>query len=876
MKATKAAKAAILYIWISILIFTLHLAPVAISNDSIPRLVYDNFTNLELWTHVAGQQPALTDIDPNVSHAPYLKARNSLLSYELPFPLQQSFELKAKVQHTQLQRFLWIGFLDQMGKTGYSAHWDSSYPDGDGFVNVRKHNHQEELSNWIFSQNGTIISSNAYGVPNLSSSSFSELSLKWSKSTGTLTLSVNGKVMTQVIDTTFNSFSRIYIKTNGSCHIDDVTLSTGMESENVTMNHLFDQGSLNLGLIMGQSNLDTSCWKNLSGNVKERQDGDNRVVAFTGNRSRVQTPLPEQGTPQDYPLVTINYDIRRTSSGGNGGCVFIVNEQGEGIGFRTELAADDHNRTPLHLVSTSNSGQTHRSIKHKTWSGITGTNFHSISFTWNRITQEVTAMIDRGDAKIIGSLDSSDINDYSHLIMANSFSNTIRMDNLSLIRIPSNTKNISDYGAIPDGASTNPTDNHFAFVAAVAAAKNDGAAVYVPSGVFAYGNVITLEGVKMIGNGPSSILQSLNPGKSAIRLTGNFPALVGCQIQGSATTRSGQPHTTGVWVFNAQNYTVSANRISDIGSAGVFSHTSQQGAIIGNIVSRTLADGIHITGGSNNIQVIGNSLFNTEDDQIAVVSYRGNNSLCHDIEAIHNYAYGQTHGRGLTVVGGSRVTYARNQTSRAHQAGIYVNAETSYNTWAWEDIIITENVIRNAGMSHIDGIPGNSTYQGGIFISANSESPSQRITANLNQIYESHYRGIAIGNSCSEIVIDDNRIDGTAAAALHLTSPMNVILSNNIILNAGKYGLYTDNGISGYLEVSNNIFEDINTNNSASYIDVILISPNETLQSLSITGNDYTNPGGYIIERLIENHFTASLSTIEGNTPIDARIWQAR
>jgi len=242
---------------------------------------------------------------------------------------------------------------------------------------------------------------------------------------------------------------------------------------------------------------------------------------------------------------------------------------------------------------------------------------------------------------------------------------------------------------------------------------------------------------------------------------------------------------------------------------------------------------------------------------------------------MYNYGFGQPHGRGFTVVGGKVVTFARNQTSHAHQAGIYINAETSYNTWDWEDIIVAENIIRESNRSYVDGIPDNEAGQAGLFISANPGSPSKSILATHNQIYNSHFRGVAIGGSCSKIVISDNLIDTCAATAMHLTSPTDVILSNNVIRNAGKYGLYVDAGSAGNLDVNNNLFVDVNAANTATYIDVILIRHPSSLTSLKITNNRYDNPSGYRIERLIENHLPAELSILRNNrTSTRASIWQ--
>ncbi|MCF6310952.1 MAG: right-handed parallel beta-helix repeat-containing protein [Verrucomicrobiales bacterium] len=863
----------------------LSLAPsTSIASDTVPVVFSEDFTSVDHWEKLADGKLPIIQNDAENFHSPYLQTHNSLLQCELGFPLRQSFELTAKVKLSGFQQALWIGSFDAAGKQGYSALWDSSNAAGKGFLNISKHEHSSSLKDW--QKNGSPISKSVTSPHQVSDAAFATLSLRWQRTTGKLTLSMNGKVLAQANDKSFTSFSKIYLKAHGEVSFDDVTLTTGQDSELVTLHHLFNQGSLHTGASMLPTALDAS-WKTLSGKVLEQQAEHERVVHFAADHSRAQTPLPQHGSIKDYPLLTINYDIRKTTTSGNGGGVYLVNRKGAGIGFITELAEDKLNRSTLKLVSTSDSGKTHTVLSHKTWHGVQGSNFHSIAFTWNRNSQQVTATIDQEKAQDLGALTSGDINLYSRLILANQFKNTLQIDNLILIRVPAGAVNVLDHGAVADGTSATPTNNLASFTAAIAAAKQDKLPVYVPSGVFGYDDVIPLDGVTMIGSGATSVLMSQNEEKSAIRLMGDSPSLIGCNIQGNATVRSSQPHTTGVWIFHANNFMVSANRVHNIGSAGIFAFKSSQGYICGNIVTHTYADGIHHTATSNLIQTNGNAVFFPGDDQIAVVSYKGMNksvegkpvkgsSHCHDIEAFHNYTYGQAHARGMTVVGGKRITYGRNQVNHAQQAGIYINAEPSYNTWDWQDIIITENVIRNSGMSHVDDIEGNETNQAGIFISANPDSLSSNLIAKGNQIYHSHYRGIAIGYSCSDILIEQNLIDTTASSALHLTAAHNVTLVENKIYRAGKYGIFADKNSSGFLKIRKNLLVDVNRSNKESFIDVILILAESHLSSLEIIDNHYDNPAGYLISRLIENHTTAAKSSLKNNTTsTTAKVWQA-
>lgn len=92
-------------------------------------------------------------------------------------------------------------------------------------------------------------------------------------------------------------------------------------------------------------------------------------------------------------------------------------------------------------------------------------------------------------------------------------------------------------------------------------------------------------------------------------------------------------------------------------------------------VRNTRADGIHLTGGAAFGQVLSPTIINSGDDGVAVVSYGGDGPVVHDIEVRSPTVRGTRWGRGLSVVGGTDITYRDIDVSDSDAAGVYLAAE---------------------------------------------------------------------------------------------------------------------------------------------------------------------------------------------------------
>ena len=216
-------------------------------------------------------------------------------------------------------------------------------------------------------------------------------------------------------------------------------------------------------------------------------------------------------------------------------------------------------------------------------------------------------------------------------------------------------------GAKCDGA----TDDAAAIRAAIESAKTKGLPVVLPAATCAYGAVLNLDGVKMIGRGDTSILWALDPFQAAIFLRGSGSEVRNLKLTGVKPTKRHPPREGARIVpFGASKFVIDNVTIDGSTATGIqTSRGATQGTISNNRISNTLADGIHITDGASYITIVGNVIHDTGDDGIAVVSYRNQGGPSHHITAVRNTVSHNRGGRSMSVVGGSDVIYENNRLS---------------------------------------------------------------------------------------------------------------------------------------------------------------------------------------------------------------------
>jgi parallel beta-helix repeat protein len=257
-----------------------------------------------------------------------------------------------------------------------------------------------------------------------------------------------------------------------------------------------------------------------------------------------------------------------------------------------------------------------------------------------------------------------------------------------------------------------------------------------PAGTYRYSNVLVLRKTDVVVEGRGATLHALSAQNESIVVAGDKDAILDLAIDGTGTKRLTTPASTDIEVTGRYDQLV-GNRISGGASAGIFMYGARDYRIAGNTVANTLADGIHSTNVSRRGLVEGNTVFETGDDTIAVVSYTGEepsgNILIND-----NHVSDNSWGRGITCVGCTDVTIANNQISGvACAAGVLVANEI-------ETIGVEGVLVENNDISRIETrpCPGGYTSQGGIDINGVSTYAIEYVSLEHNRISDARYDGI--------------------------------------------------------------------------------------------------------------------------------------
>lgn len=336
---------------------------------------------------------------------------------------------------------------------------------------------------------------------------------------------------------------------------------------------------------------------------------------------------------------------------------------------------------------------------------------------------------------------------------------------------------IRSYGATANDAS----DDQPAIQRAVDAAKQQHRSVYVPPGTFLYGDLITLDGVRLSGAGPQSVLRATSVSNQAVVLQGRGAAVADLRLTTvSLDTRLSTDTSARVFVTpQARDFNVRGVTIDGAASAGVICF-GRRGAIVGNRVSDTLADGIHITGTSQSILVSGNQVENVGDDEISVVSYEKNDRWVKDVLIVGNTVAGGK-ARGITVSGGENVAVESNRVSDTGGAGIYLASEGSYRTYAVKNVHVAFNTVTRDSQN--PAVP----ERGGIRVQATNAEPS-----------------------IDGALIERNtfRDSGDSGVLIVGASSVRARFSRNLIEHPAGYGIRIVSSVTGTLDFTRNTVND--------------------------------------------------------------------
>lgn len=253
-------------------------------------------------------------------------------------------------------------------------------------------------------------------------------------------------------------------------------------------------------------------------------------------------------------------------------------------------------------------------------------------------------------------------------------------------------------------------------------------------------------------------------------------------------------------------------------TAGILILHAERFLVAGNTIARSLADGIHITGGSRNGRVLNNLVRETGDDMIAVVSYTDSgpaarnsaaelsrvwpvsieDRLARNILISGNRVGAPYSGRGISVVGGQSVAIVRNTIENIPvAAGILLAREASYQTFGVDNVLVEGNILR-------DIQTGTPPYNVG-----NKFSPDKRTGHGAVEVHSAQFDDEAANATLRNVlgvrnvVVRNNTVERSAASAFRSGVPMNVTLQD------GNVSRHYGNGPIESISVQGNRFEAV-------------------------------------------------------------------
>lgn len=269
--------------------------------------------------------------------------------------------------------------------------------------------------------------------------------------------------------------------------------------------------------------------------------------------------------------------------------------------------------------------------------------------------------------------------------------------------------------------------------AAFAAAHAEGLSLQGdPDAVYRHDGVLTLDGVSFDGQGCA--FAALSDGPQALRCLGSNWRIANLCILGVSTRRSDDNHRNGIWIGDGGAHTATDFAIDNVvvdavepgrgvAGAGIMFSNARRGRMANAIVRHSLADGIHMTEGSDHLDLRRLLVEDSGDDGVAIVSYRGQRRICHDI-AVADAISRRSAARGFSVVGGQDVLYERIRAEESSAAGVYLYGEGGFDTYGVARAKIVDPIVRNcvtgrrlpAGFSNaaiiIGGRAGEDTVEG--------------------------------------------------------------------------------------------------------------------------------------------------------------------
>lgn len=414
--------------------------------------------------------------------------------------------------------------------------------------------------------------------------------------------------------------------------------------------------------------------------------------------------------------------------------------------------------------------------------------------------------------------------------------------------------NVQDHGVLP---SNTPAANQTA-INALVSTLSPNTTLFFPAGVYQHTNT-TITGKSqftILGDGAQLVaatrteryLRFLNCTDFTVR---------GITSYGGATDQIRQNPTRAFSLEGCSRFLLTGCTAGKNEGVGIYlgavnnsSTGCSDGRVTDNFVHDTKADGIHVTGGSKRVVVSGNSLRDTGDDSIAVVSYSTDLDTCENVSVTGNTSW-HSHSRGLACVGGKGVTFSGNVVDAPQNGGIYVAVETSYGIKPVENVVISGNTIRNADTYAPVTTTANVAMAGIQVVGNDAANPIRNVAITGNTVIGSATHGMLVGSASVgvfDVSITGNTVRDSGEQGIFVQAAENVVVTGNQIKGSNFDGL-SFSGTRGILTVTGNQVIDANLTSALGARRGILVNSTALVRAV-VSGNSVHDPQAKLTARL--------------------------
>ncbi|GAB41289.1 MULTISPECIES: right-handed parallel beta-helix repeat-containing protein [Gordonia] len=229
-------------------------------------------------------------------------------------------------------------------------------------------------------------------------------------------------------------------------------------------------------------------------------------------------------------------------------------------------------------------------------------------------------------------------------------------------------------------------------------ALTPGSTLRLDGGTYRHSGALKIRVPNVTITGDNTVLAATNDLSSSVQVSANGVSISGITFNGATRGQRQTGLDQHKLVISGQNDTVRDVTINGSAAAGLFVDGAKNFTIDRVNVSNTLADGVHITNGASGGSVSNVTTSGTGDDGVAVVSY-ANGGLCSDIKETNITVNGNRWGRGISVVGGIRISINGLNVSNTAAAGLYIASEGNpfYTHSVWQ-VSVASGTITSANV----------------------------------------------------------------------------------------------------------------------------------------------------------------------------------